>query len=75
MGHLDVADTSRLVRRGPTGSAAAGFGQGALLMRNPAALANPFYLLAPGLDALSVDSAGDLATIIASLPCCPAPFH
>ena len=35
------------------------FGQGALLMRNPAALANPILSPGSGLDALSADCAGD----------------
>jgi KUP system potassium uptake protein len=42
------------------------FGQGALLMRNPAALANPFYYLAPNWMLYPLILLATLATIIAS---------
>ncbi|MEK9140396.1 MAG: KUP/HAK/KT family potassium transporter, partial [Nitrospirota bacterium] len=41
-------------------------GQGALLARQPDALANPFYLLAPGWFLLPLVGLATLATIIAS---------
>ncbi|HWL57318.1 MAG TPA: potassium transporter Kup [Paracoccus sp. (in: a-proteobacteria)] len=42
------------------------FGQGALLLSNPGAIANPFYLLFPGWALLPVVILATLATIIAS---------
>jgi KUP system potassium uptake protein len=42
------------------------FGQGALLLRNPAALENPFYLLAPGWALYPLVALAAMATIIAS---------
>jgi KUP system potassium uptake protein len=42
------------------------FGQGALLLRRPDALANPFYLLAPGWGLLPLVVLAAAATIIAS---------
>ncbi|MFC3532767.1 potassium transporter Kup [Vogesella facilis] len=42
------------------------FGQGALLLRNPQAIANPFYLLAPGWALLPMVLLATLATVIAS---------
>ena len=42
------------------------FGQGALLMRNPAALANPFYHLAPEWMLYPLIALATMATIIAS---------
>jgi KUP system potassium uptake protein len=42
------------------------FGQGALLMRNPAALANPFYHLAPDWMLYPLIALATLATVIAS---------
>ncbi len=42
------------------------FGQGALLMRNPAALANPFYYLAPDWMLYPLIILATLATVIAS---------
>jgi len=42
------------------------FGQGALLLSDPAALLNPFYLLAPGWAHYPVVALATLATIIAS---------
>ena len=42
------------------------FGQGALLLANPAAVANPFYLLAPGWALYPLVALATLATIIAS---------
>ncbi len=41
-------------------------GQGALLIRDPAAASNPFYLLGPGWSVLPLLSLATLATIIAS---------
>ena len=49
MGHFGrFPDPARLVRSGATGAVLNYFGQGALLIRSPAALGNPFFLLAPG---------------------------
>ncbi|BED99262.1 putative potassium transport system protein kup 1 [Aeromonas dhakensis] len=42
------------------------FGQGALLLRNPAAIENPFYLLAPSWLAFPLLILATLATVIAS---------
>src|SRR5690606_35900315 len=42
------------------------FGQGALLLDNPAAARNPFFLLAPGWAMLPLVGLATLATIIAS---------
>jgi KUP system potassium uptake protein len=42
------------------------FGQGALLLRNPAAAVNPFYLLAPGWALYPLIALATAATIIAS---------
>ena len=42
------------------------FGQGALLLANPAAIKNPFYLLAPRWALLPLVVARDLAAVIAS---------
>ena len=42
------------------------FGQGALLLRDPQAIANPFYLLAPGWALLPMVALSTLATVIAS---------
>ena len=42
------------------------FGQGALLLGNPAAVKNPFYLLAPQWAAAAAGDPGDLAAVIAS---------
>ena len=42
------------------------FGQGALLLSDPGALQNPFYLLAPGWAHYPVVALATLATIIAS---------
>ncbi|MGZ4999091.1 MAG: potassium transporter Kup [Methylomonas sp.] len=42
------------------------FGQGALLISNPAAIANPFYLLAPGWALYPMLILATLATVIAS---------
>ena len=42
------------------------FGQGALLMRNPAALANPFYHLAPDWMLYPLIALATIATVIAS---------
>ena len=42
------------------------FGQGALLLREPAAIENPFYLLAPGWGHLPLVLLATMATIIAS---------
>ncbi|WP_324016794.1 potassium transporter Kup [Aeromonas hydrophila] len=42
------------------------FGQGALLLRNPAAIENPFYLLAPSWLAFPLLFLATLATVIAS---------
>jgi len=42
------------------------FGQGALLLRDPAALENPFYLLAPGWALYPMIALATAATIIAS---------
>jgi len=42
------------------------FGQGALLLKNPAAVANPFYLMAPPLLSAPLLVLATLATIIAS---------
>ncbi len=41
-------------------------GQGALLLRDPAAVANPFYLLAPGWARIPLVVLATLATVIAS---------
>ena len=35
------------------------FGQGALLLANPDAVKNPFYLMAPGLGRAAAGAAGD----------------
>ncbi len=42
------------------------FGQGALLLRDPAAIANPFYLLAPGWLLYPLVLLATMATVIAS---------
>ena len=42
------------------------FGQGALLLRDPAAIANPFYLLAPEWLLLPIVALATVATVIAS---------
>jgi KUP system potassium uptake protein len=42
------------------------FGQGALLIQNPAAVQNPFYLLAPGWALIPLVVLSTLATVIAS---------
>ena len=42
------------------------FGQGALLIRSPAALANPFFLLAPGWAHIPLVLFATMATVIAS---------
>lgn len=42
------------------------FGQGALLLENPAAIRNPFYLLAPGWALLPLVILATVATVIAS---------
>ncbi len=42
------------------------FGQGALLLENPAAVENPFYLLAPGWALLPLVLLSTVATVIAS---------
>jgi KUP system potassium uptake protein len=42
------------------------FGQGALLLDNPAAITNPFYLLAPGWAILPLVALATMATVIAS---------
>jgi KUP system potassium uptake protein len=42
------------------------FGQGALLLRNPAAAHNPFYLLAPGWALYPLVALATMATVIAS---------
>ncbi|MGL4924417.1 potassium transporter Kup [Aeromonas sp. 30P] len=42
------------------------FGQGALLLRNPAAIENPFYLLAPSWFTLPLLVLATMATVIAS---------
>jgi len=42
------------------------FGQGALLLRNPAAVENPFYLLAPSWAVYSLVTLSTLAAVIAS---------
>jgi KUP system potassium uptake protein len=42
------------------------FGQGALLIENPAAIANPFYLMAPGWSLLPLVVIATAATVIAS---------
>jgi len=42
------------------------FGQGALLLRDPAAIANPFYLLAPDWLLLPMVALATVATVIAS---------
>jgi len=42
------------------------FGQGALLLSNPAAIENPFYLLAPGWALLPLVILATVATVIAS---------
>ncbi|MCK8656527.1 potassium transporter Kup [Pseudomonas sp. ODNR1LW] len=42
------------------------FGQGALILENPEAVRNPFYLLAPGWALLPMVALSTLATIIAS---------
>ena len=42
------------------------FGQGALLLSNPAAIENPFYLLAPGWALLPLVLLSTVATVIAS---------
>ena len=42
------------------------FGQGALLLANPEAVANPFYLMAPGWLLLPLVALATLATVIAS---------
>ncbi|WP_033136417.1 potassium transporter Kup [Aeromonas finlandensis] len=42
------------------------FGQGALLLRNPAAIENPFYLLAPSWMTLPLLVLATIATVIAS---------
>lgn len=42
------------------------FGQGALLLKNPSAIENPFYLLAPGWTVFLAGAIATLATIIAS---------
>ena len=42
------------------------FGQGALLLADPGALVNPFYLLAPGWAHIPIVALATLATIIAS---------
>ena len=42
------------------------YGQGALLLKNPAAIANPFYLLAPGWALIPMVLLATAATVIAS---------
>ncbi len=42
------------------------FGQGALLLANPAAVKNPFYLMAPGWALLPMVALATMATVIAS---------
>jgi KUP system potassium uptake protein len=42
------------------------FGQGALLIENPAAISNPFYLMAPGWSLLPLVVIATAATVIAS---------
>ncbi|MCC7261823.1 MAG: potassium transporter Kup [Candidatus Latescibacteria bacterium] len=42
------------------------FGQGALVLRDPAAVANPFYLLVPGWGLIPMVILATLATVIAS---------
>jgi KUP system potassium uptake protein len=42
------------------------FGQGALLLANPAAIANPFYLMAPGWALYPMVAIATVATVIAS---------
>jgi len=42
------------------------FGQGALILRNPAAIENPFYLLAPSWGLYPLIALATLATVIAS---------
>ena len=42
------------------------FGQGALLLSNPAAVANPFYLMAPGWALIPLVILATMATVIAS---------
>src|SRR6202035_127583 len=42
------------------------FGQGALILRDPAALANPFFLLAPAWARLPLVILATMATVIAS---------
>ena len=42
------------------------FGQGALLLRNPAAIENPFYLMAPAISLIPLVILASIATVIAS---------
>ena len=42
------------------------FGQGALLLRNPEAVQNPFYLMAPGWALIPLVALATMATVIAS---------
>src|SRR5437016_14441696 len=50
------------------------FGQGALLLRDPAAAVNPFYHLAPGWALYPLIALATAATIIASQAVIPGPF-
>ena len=50
------------------------FGQGALLLRNPAAVANPFFLLAPNWATLPLVVLATAATVIASQALITAAF-
>src|SRR5207247_11456279 len=50
------------------------FGQGALLLRDPAAAENPFYHLAPGWALYPLIALATAATIIASQPLIPGAF-
>ncbi len=50
------------------------FGQGALLLAQPQAVANPFYLLAPGWARLPLVALATLATVIASQALITAAF-
>ncbi len=53
-----AADPAGLVRAGAAGLLLNYFGQGALLLANPAAASNPFFLMAPGWAAAAAGGAG-----------------
>ena len=51
------------------------FGQGALVLRDPAAIKNPFYLLAPDSLLLALVVLATAATVIASQATISGVFH